>query len=162
MDESGSDLSFLLLRAFYDLRGMLDRMITESGLQGEVRPGMGPLLYALYEEEDCTVSELSARVGLAVSTLTNTLKRMERDDLVSLQRDAGDRRVVRVTLTKKARALEDDMVALRQRVRGVLGSNLTKSEFQSLAAGLGRIIDAMEIDAWEAAHPSKDGRAALS
>ena len=153
-EETRPDLSFLLIRAYYDLRGMLSDMLAETGLDGSVRPGMGPLLYPLYQEDGCTLSELSKRVGLALSTLHNTLKKMEKDQLVSLKRDPEDRRVVRVHLTPKARELKGEMFALRESVRSVLGAGLDDDQVDQFKDLLLGMIGSMEVRAWETRHPS--------
>ena len=62
-------------------------------------------LLALWEADGVSVKQLGARLSLDSATLTPLLKRLERQGLVERQRDSADERVVRVTLTKKGRAL---------------------------------------------------------
>ncbi len=149
-----SDLSFLLLQASSQLRGLLDRLIEKHGLGDLIQPGMGPILYALYEGDDCSIRQIGQRVALAPSTLTNTLKRMEKQGLVQMAKDPGDGRAVRVHLTPQARKIEPDMHKMREEVRSVLHGDLSD---QQLADGfnlLQNLIHRMEIQQWEHNHPS--------
>ncbi len=147
------DVSFLVLRAFYNLRGMLDRMLAEHELDEWVRPGMGPILYALYEADDCTISDIAGRVQLAASTLTNTLKRMEKNRLVKLTKCSEDRRAVRVKLMPLARRLEAKMHELRREVRSVLHGDMSERQITQTKKLLTQMIEAMEIHEWESKHP---------
>ena len=149
------DLSFLLLQASYQLRGLLDRLIEKHGLDDTVQPGMGPILYALYQEDDCTIREIGERVPLAPSTLTNTLKRMEKQGLVDLKKDASDGRAVRVHLTKLARKLEKDMNEMRDEVQAVLHGDFSKNKLNCSRDLLRELIERMEIHQWEHNHPSR-------
>ena len=46
-----------------------------------------------------TMGEIAQRVGVSEKTITGVVDRLERDGYVQRERDAGDRRVVRVRLT---------------------------------------------------------------
>ena len=62
-------------------------------------------LDALAEPGELSVSTLGARLFLAVSTVTRILDQLERKALIARRRGRGDRRVVRVSITPKGRAL---------------------------------------------------------
>ncbi len=151
--KSDHDVSFLVLRAFYNLRGMLDRMLVEHGLDKWVQAGMGPILYALYEGDDCTIREIGERVLLAPSTLTNTLKRMEKQGLVTLAKDASDRRAVRVRLTARARKLETDLHEMRDEVQRVLHGDMSPRQIQQTKSLLSQMIESMDVHEWEGKDP---------
>ena len=138
------DLSFLLVRAFYSLRGMLQQMLSESGLDKTIRPGMGPVLYALYESDDCTVTELAERVVLSPSTIMTTVKRMQSGGLLRLRKDVADRRVTRVRLTAKARKLEPALHELRNKVRNQICADLDPAIAEELKGRLAQVVSAME------------------
>ncbi len=61
-------------------------------------------------------AELSKRVGIESATATRVLGTMEREGLIRRARGAGDRRVVNVTLTPRAKRLE---ASLRTALEGV-------------------------------------------
>jgi DNA-binding MarR family transcriptional regulator len=151
-------VSFLILRAFYNLRGMLDRMLVEHGLDEWVQAGMGPILYALYEQDDCTIREIGERVLLAPSTLTNTLKRMEKNGLVSMAKDENDRRAMRVRLTPRARKLQADMCEMRGEVQRVLHGEMSDRQVQQAISLLSQMIESLDVHEWESKHPRNKAR----
>ncbi len=154
-ETGATDVSFLILRAFYNLRSLLDRLLVEHELDQWVQAGMGPILYALYEQDDCTISDVGERVKLAPSTLTNTIKRMEKNGLVKLSRDERDRRAVRVMLTQRAWRLEKKMCAMRDEVRSVLHAEMSDRQVQQTRSLLMQMIESTDVHEWESKHPNK-------
>lgn len=63
------------------------------------------VMLVLWEGDDLTLSELGERLLLDSGTLTPLLKRLEAGGLLRRQRDAGDERRLRVTLTARGRTL---------------------------------------------------------
>lgn len=66
------------------------------------------VLYYLWYKEGIAQNVLAKALHITPSTMTNTLQRMERDGWVQRRRDAADHRVVRVHLTRKAKALRKE------------------------------------------------------
>jgi len=62
-------------------------------------------LDALADNGALTVTALARHLFLAISTVTRVLAPLERKDLVRRRRGTGDRRVVRVSITPRGRAL---------------------------------------------------------
>ncbi|MGR3714406.1 MAG: MarR family winged helix-turn-helix transcriptional regulator [Shimia sp.] len=63
------------------------------------------VMVLLWDKDDQTVNGIGGQLGLASSTLTPLLKRMQKAGLVERQRDAEDERRVRVSLTEAGAAL---------------------------------------------------------
>lgn len=77
--------------------------------------GQPPLLFALWEKEGLTHSELAGRLHVQPATITKMIKRMERAGFVERRPDAEDQRVSRVYLTEAGRNIRDAVEgALRQ------------------------------------------------
>jgi DNA-binding MarR family transcriptional regulator len=93
-------------RAYYGYVGVLERVLAEEGLEQYIRPGMGHILFTLFEQDARSIKEIAARSQLACSTLTGLLERMDRVGLIERRRDEKDGRVTRVRLTALARSLE--------------------------------------------------------
>ena len=55
-------------RAYYAYVGLLERVLAETGLDRHVRPGMGHILFALFEEDGRNIKEIAARTQLSGST----------------------------------------------------------------------------------------------
>jgi DNA-binding MarR family transcriptional regulator len=115
-------------RAFYAYIGRLELVLAETGLDEHLRPGMGPILFALFQEDDCSIKEIGARVQLSSSTLTGLLVRMERAKLIERRRDPEDGRVVRVRLTSLGRSLEPRCRQALQSFDALVAAALDESE----------------------------------
>ncbi|GGB27988.1 MarR family transcriptional regulator [Virgibacillus dakarensis] len=72
----------------------------------------------LVEEGDLTIGELSKKNGLAFSTTTDLVDRMEKNKLVERVRDVNDRRVVRIHVLKKGRSIIEEVITKRQEYLG--------------------------------------------
>lgn len=79
------------------------------------------VLFALWEKDSQTVSELGETLYLDSGTLTPLLKRMEKAGLVKRTRSKEDERVVRVTLTEKGRALREKGIQIAMKFHGATG-----------------------------------------
>jgi DNA-binding MarR family transcriptional regulator len=69
--------------------------------------GQPPLLFALWEKEGLTHSELAECLHVQPATITKMIKRMERAGFVERSQDAEDQRVSRVYLTDAGRNIQD-------------------------------------------------------
>ena len=92
------------------------------------------VLLALWEQDDQTVSELCERLYLDSGTLTPLLKKMEQNGLLTRTRSSQDERVVRIRLSEKGRAMEEEAA----RIPAEVGSCLHISRQD--AAALHRIL----------------------
>ena len=98
-------------------------------------------MLVLWERGEQTVKGLSDRLALDSSTLTPLLKRLEAAGLLSRQRDAGDERVVRISLTPAGRALRRPAAQIQSRV--ACKTALSKDHFVKLRAQLHELAAAV-------------------
>ena len=70
-------------------------------------------IIALWEEDNQTVSGLGAKLFLESNTLTPMLKKLEAMGYLERQRDPGDERQVRISLTKSGRRLREKALNLK-------------------------------------------------
>ncbi len=71
----------------------------------DITPPQFEALQYLRNEENLTIGELSSRMYLACSTVTDLLDRMERNELVRRVKDENDRRIVRIVVLQKGHDL---------------------------------------------------------
>ncbi|WP_422485268.1 MarR family winged helix-turn-helix transcriptional regulator [Gudongella sp. DL1XJH-153] len=81
-------------------------------------------LQILINNGDMTISELSQKMDLACSTITDLIDRMEKTDLVKRKKDEQDKRVVRVEVLQEghdilARVLEKRIEFLTEKLKGI-------------------------------------------
>ena len=86
-------------------RQRADNLLNTIGLH----VGQEMFLTELWQKEGITQTELAEQLLLQAATVTNTLRRLERDDIVVRRADLDDQRVSRVYITDKGRKLEDSV-----------------------------------------------------
>ncbi len=107
LQESGR-LSYEIFQLARAHRAHAARQLRELGLH----PGQELLLMRLLGRDGQTQSELLAAVGLDHSTLSKSLRRMQEAGLLTREPDRHDRRVMRVSLTDKGRAMREPLEGL--------------------------------------------------
>ena len=98
-------LSYAIFQLARAHRAYAARLLRDLGLH----PGQELLLMRLLERDGQTQSELLATVGLDHSTVSKSLRRMQEAGLLNREPAEHDRRVMRVSLTKKGRAMREPL-----------------------------------------------------
>lgn len=99
------DLPFEIRRTFYNYLAFLEDRLARTGLDADIRPGMGPVMIALGRQGDLLIKDLVAVTGLSPSRLTSTLDRMETGGLVQRRTDPDDARATRIRVTTRGQAV---------------------------------------------------------
>lgn len=81
----------------------------------EITPPQFTALLELINNGDMTIGELSSRMYLACSTVTDLLDRMERNELVVRVKDEKDRRIVRIHVLEKGHRLIEEVLYNRRK-----------------------------------------------
>ena len=101
------------------------------------------LLANLEREDGQTLAALSRRMLVTAGNLTGLVDRAERDGVVERRADPRDRRLSRVYLTSKGRALITDLLPLHAEHIGELLTPLDLSERKELRRLLGKLRDGL-------------------
>lgn len=101
-------------------------------------------LQVLINNDGMTIGELSQKMALACSTITDLIDRMERNELVTRKKDEKDKRVVRIVVLPKGhqiveKVLEKRVMFLDSKMKGI-----TEEQKLSLNEGLKSLYDAMQ------------------
>lgn len=89
-------------------------------------------LQCVLEEGDLTIGELSQKIGLAFSTTTDIVDRMEKNQLVKRVRDEKDRRVVRIHVLDKGKQIIDEVIHKRQQYLSDVLEGFTEEQTEKL------------------------------
>ena len=122
---------------------IFDRMLAASGID-EFNGAQGRILYVLWQDEDISISSLSAKTSLANTTLTSMLDRMENSGLIVRKPDPADRRSRLIALTDKAKALQHDYELVSQQMNERYYIGFTESEIRQFEAYLQRVLTNLE------------------
>ena len=134
---------FLISRIKQVSGRLLERMLAERGIDA-FNGAQGRILYVLWQGDGVPISELSRQTGLAMTTLTGMLDRMEQTGLVRRDRDGRDRRKVRIVLTDEARGLQADFDAVSAAMNAIHYEGFTEEEVEQLEGYLQRVLENIE------------------
>jgi DNA-binding MarR family transcriptional regulator len=137
--DSDKNLGYLLNRTARLMAQSMGQRLRRHGVQ----LGQWAVLLFLYERDGQSQAELARVVAIEQPTMVRTLDPMVRDGLVTRQADPTDRRVTRIRLTDKARALQDALYAESIYANRVAASALSPAERNQLVDYLHRIIDTL-------------------
>ena len=104
----------------------------------------GRILYVLWQDNGVPISELSKQTGLATTTLTSMLDRMETAGLIYRDRGDKDRRKIRIYLTEKAKGLEEDYNSVSEEMSRIYYKGFSDQEIEQLESYLERILKNVE------------------
>ena len=79
----------------------------------------GKILYVLWQSGKMTATEISKKSGLAKTTLTAMLARMQEQGLIRTEENAKDKRSALVCLTEKAVALKDEYDGVTKEIEDI-------------------------------------------
>ena len=119
---------------------IFDRLLGAAGID-EFNGAQGRILYVLWMEDNLPIVELARRTGLAKTTLTNMLDRMEGKGHVQRCFDSKDRRQVRIRLTDAAREMESKYQEVSAQMSRLFYKGFADEEIISFEASLERILE---------------------
>ena len=104
----------------------------------------GRILYVLWQEDGVPIKTISEKSGLAITSLTTMLERMEKGELISRRQDEADRRKTLLFLTQKARNLKQDYDSVSEQMGEIYYDGFTKKEIIEFESYLERIMNNLE------------------
>lgn len=131
-----------------DLR-MSDFIIRKKGRtilkDYDISPAQFRTLQVIINHNDeMNLSELSEKMDMACSTVTETLKRMEKLELVKREKDEKDARFIKISALPKGHDIINSVIKIRREyLQEVLGA-LTREERESLAKNLEKLVSELQ------------------
>ena len=112
-----------------------------------------PVLLILSANEGLTQTEIARRVGVEQPTMALTLRRMERDGLITRTRDPLDGRRSHIHLTPIAAAAEPRLTTLRSEIEEQALLGFTDEEREALLGYVLRVTANLQLTIAEGAAP---------
>lgn len=144
MDEQGYSL-------ITQIKHVQERVFQKLLIQSNIRDfnsAQGRILNVLWQDDSpLPVSLIAQKTGLARNTLTCMLDRMENQKLLKRRPDAIDRRMVNVSLTPKARALQGDYQSITNQMSSIFYRGLSQAQIAAIESGLKQILE--NLNAYE-------------
>ena len=107
----------------------------------EFNGAQGKILYVLWQKDHISIIELSALVGLANTTLTSMLDRMEKAKLIQRLPDPCDRRKSLIALTDRAQSLYGKYEQVSQQMDDIYYRGFSEQEIVEFERYLHRILE---------------------
>ena len=86
---------------------IFEKILSEKNIDA-FNGAQGRILYVLWQEDGISIRSLSTKCGLAITSLTTMLERMENQGLISRVQSETDKRKTLLFLTEKAHALKGE------------------------------------------------------
>ena len=125
---------------------IFEKILAERGVEAFNGP-QGRILYVLFQEDGVPIKKISEKCGLAITSLTTMLERMEKSGLILRRQDASDKRKTLLFLTDKARGLEADYIAVSEEMGDIYYQGFTAEEVRAAEEYLDRIR--RNLEGWQ-------------
>ena len=106
----------------------------------EFNGAQGRILFVLWEKDSIPISELARKTGLAKTTLTSMLDRMEQRELIERVYSPTDRRTVKIQLTEKALGLREHYEQVSDEMNQIFYKGFRDEEIFALETGLRKVL----------------------
>ena len=119
---------------------IFEKLLTEHGIK-EFNGAQGRILFVLWSSDDIPIKELSEKTGLAKTTLTSMLDRLEAQGHIKRSAAPNDRRTVNIRLTEKAKHLRKSYEDVSEEMNEIFYKGFTDDEIQHFENYLGKILE---------------------
>ncbi len=131
---------FLITKIHQITDRIFKQMLKEYGIK-ELNPGQGRILFALWQNDEIPIHELSKKTQLTKSSLTTMLDRLENGGFLKRERDKNDKRIINVKLSEMSKNLQNKYVEVSKKMTEVFYGPLTEEEIDQFEVYLRRILD---------------------
>lgn len=118
---------------------IFEKLLAHAGIDA-FNGAQGHILYVLWQQDNIPIAELSKRTGLAKTTLTSMLDRMEQSGLLTRTYDKADRRQIRISLTEQARSLSSEYNKVSQAMNEIYYAGFADDEIIAFENYLRRVL----------------------
>jgi DNA-binding MarR family transcriptional regulator len=118
---------------------IFEKLLVGAGVE-EFNGAQGRILYVLWQEDGVPIVELARKTGLAKTTLTSMLDRMENANLIRRVFDKSDRRQIRIILTEEARKLSVEYDNVSDEMNKIYYAGFSDDEIVAFENNLRRIL----------------------
>ncbi|SDM19743.1 transcriptional regulator, MarR family [Kandleria vitulina] len=117
---------------------IFERILAEKNIDA-FNGAQGRILYVLWQEDGVPIKIISEKSGLAITSLTTMLERMEKNGLISRKTDEADKRKTLLFLTDKAKNLKEAYDSVSNEMGNIYYRDFTDKEILQFEEYLNRI-----------------------
>ena len=122
---------------------VFEKILNEKKIEA-FNGAQGRILYVLWQKDGISIKTLSEQCGLAITSLTSMLERMEKQGLLRRENDEKDRRKTLLFLTERAYTLREDYEAVSARMGTIFYEGFNEEEIRLFESFLRRVLDNLE------------------
>lgn len=137
---SKSNGGFLISKIKQIQGRVFEKLLTEHGID-QFNGAQGRILFVLWDDDNIPISELSDKTGLAKTTLTSMLDRLERTGNIQRAFDPHDRRKINIKLTDSARSLKNRYDEVSMHMNEIFYKDFSDEEIITFEKKLARILE---------------------
>ena len=126
---------------------IFEKILDDRGIEA-FNGAQGRILYVLFREDGVPIKTVSEKCGLAITSLTSMLERMEKGGLILRKQDSADKRKTLLFLTDEAKKLENDYIAVSEEMGDIYYQGFTAEEVRAAEEYLDRIR--LNLERWQA------------
>ena len=115
-----------------------------TGQKNDIKLSQIKAMYAFRDSDSRSAQEFADLVGTKLCTATVMCDSLEREGIVTRQRDDADRRKVMVTLTPKGKKFRKDFLAHRHRIARNIFDHISSAEQARLQQALCTVCDILQ------------------
>ncbi len=119
---------------------IFERLLSSANIE-EFNGAQGRILYVLWQQDTLPIVELGRRTGLAKSTLTSMLDRMEAQGHIARLADKTDRRQIKICLTSRAKSLNVAYQRVSEQMNAIFYRGFSEEQISRFEDDLRRILD---------------------
>lgn len=117
---------------------IFERILAEKNIDA-FNGAQGRILYVLWQEDGVPIKIISEKSGLAITSLTTMLERMEKNGLISRKTDEADKRKTLLFLTDKTKELKEAYDSVSNEMGNIYYRDFTDKEILQFEEYLNRI-----------------------
>lgn len=117
-----------------------EKLLVEYGID-QFNGAQGRILFVLWEDDNISISELSSKTGLAKTTLTSMLDRLEKSGQIQRNYDPSNRRIVRIKLTETTKNLKDKYDEVSAEMSEIFYEGFSDQQIIDFEKNLTKILD---------------------
>ncbi|MDO4193200.1 MAG: radical SAM mobile pair system MarR family transcriptional regulator [Erysipelotrichaceae bacterium] len=122
---------------------IFEKVLSERNIDA-FNGAQGRILYVLWQEDGVPIKTVSDQCGLAITSLTTMLERMEKQGLITRIQDPSDKRKTLLYLTDKARSLKNDYDEVSNQMGDIYYRGFSEEEIRQFEGFLDRVRNNLE------------------
>lgn len=122
---------------------IFEKVLSERNIDA-FNGAQGRILYVLWQEDGVPIKTVSDQCGLAITSLTTMLERMEKQGLITRIQDPSDKRKTLLFLTDKARSLKNDYDEVSNQMGDIYYRGFSEDEIRQFEGYLDRVRNNLE------------------